>query len=233
MTEIWDRFQHQRRSDIRRIAAAYCILGAAAVLGVYGVWLNGNKLDDQIARAKTEATRSDLQQRLAIFTVCRSDGRSVKECRKIANGIILPALTRGQLTKIVKILGKPGKPGQPGQPGLLGPHGIQGLIGKIGPQGRRGRSGAQGARGARGARGTPGLSGERGAAGAAGGRGAQGAQGAQGPAGARGPGGPAGPQGPPGAAGPPGPPGPPGSGVVCIWKLIHIPSQGDFTICTK
>src|SRR6266542_4048582 len=181
MTEPWS---NQRRSDIRRIAAAYCILGAAAVLGVYGVWLNGNKLDDQIARAKTEATRSDLQQRLAIFTVCRSDGRSVKECRKIANGIILPALTKGQLTKIVKILGKPGKPGQPGKPGLLGPHGIKGLIGKLGPQGRSGRTGARGAVGARGARGTPGSPGERGAAGAAGNRGAQGAQGlagAQGP----------------------------------------------------
>src|SRR6266542_346393 len=196
MTEIWDRFQHQRRSDIRRIATAYCILGAAAVLGIYGICANGNKLDDQIAHAKAEATRSDLQQRLAIFTVCRSDGRSVKECRQIANGIILPALTRGQLTKIVKILGKPGKPGQPGKPGLLGPHGIKGLIGKLGPQGRSGRTGARGAVGARGARGTPGSPGERGAAGAAGGRGAPGAQGsagAQGPAGARGPGGPAGP----------------------------------------
>src|SRR6266498_2775694 len=194
MTEIWDRFQHQRRSDIRRMAAAYIVLGAAAVLGVYGNWLNGNKLDDQIARAKTEATRSDLQQRLAIFTVCRSDGRSVRECRKIANGIILPALTRGQLTRIVKILGKPGKPGQPGKPGLLGPHGIKGLIGKLGPQGKSGRTGTRGAVGARGARGTPGSPGARGTAGAVGGRGAQGAQGPAGPAGARGPGGPAGPQ---------------------------------------
>src|SRR6266498_636151 len=162
MTETWDRFQRQRRSDVRRIAAAYVVLAAAAVLGIYGIWLNGNKLDAQIARAKTEATRSDLQQRLAIFTVCRSDGRSVKECRKIANGIILPALTKGQLTKIVKILGKPGKPGQPGQPGLLGPHGIQGLIGKTGVRGKPGRAGTRGAVGARGARGTPGSPGARG-----------------------------------------------------------------------
>src|SRR6266498_3759616 len=214
MPESWERFLRQRRRDINRVASAYVILTIAVCFGLYGSWVNRQGLKAEVARTQVNELRHtenerhrDLELRLAIYTICRSDGRSAKECREIANGIILPALTRGQLTKIIKVLGKPGKPGEPGKPGLLGPHGIQGLIGKDGLQGRRG---SPGARGATGVRGTPGSPGERGAAGPAGERGTQGAQGS---AGARGPGGPAGPQGPPGPAGPPGPPGP---GIGCI-----------------
>src|SRR6266496_5836 len=177
MSEVWDRFLHQRRRDFR---VAYLFLALGLVLTGYAAYYLNHKLNREVDRQRTGEMRRDLELRLAIFTICRSDGRTEKECRQIASGVILPALTRAQEAQIVKILG------QPGTAGALGPQGIRGLIGKAGVRGQRGNDGE------RGPAGSPGSRGERG------------------PPGARGPMGPAGPPGPHGVPGIQGPPGPAG-----------------------
>jgi hypothetical protein len=133
-----------------------------------------------IMQLQREAERQDQQVRRAVFTLCRSEGRSSKSCLKIANGVILPPLTGAtkivRVTKIVK--GQPGPQGPPGEAGLQ--RLVTKLVGKIGPRGLRGKRGQQG---------------QSGPAGATGPRGSNGLNGARGPGG---PAGPRGPQGPPG-----------------------------------
>jgi Collagen triple helix repeat (20 copies) len=166
---------------------------AGAVAGVLGGSILHNRHKaasaqasaDEAKRALNAERHFALELRLTTFTLCRSDGRSVKDCRKIAAGVILPVLTHTQERKILKILGAPGPAG------ALGPKGVQGLIGKAGARGHDGKDGAQGAQGPKGNTGSVGPAGPRGANGATGPRGSAGPQGAQGP------------PGPPGAVGPP------------------------------
>lgn len=151
--------------------------------------------------AEAETRRRDLQLQLVVFRVCRSGGHTVKECRRIARGAILPIrLTPKERTRIIKILGRIGPRGPIGLPGLKGPPG---------PAGPAGPKGSSGSRGPQGLRGSRGQTGERGSTGAPG---------------PRGPVGPQGPQGPPGQ---PGPTCPAGSHLA----KVRIPSVGEVYVC--
>jgi Collagen triple helix repeat (20 copies) len=164
-----------------------------------------------IMRLENEASRQDQQVRRAVFTLCRSEGRTDKACLKIANGVILPPLFNG--AKIVHVTTEVTKVIQ-GATGPTGPAGlsrlVRKLIGKIGPRG------FVGPRGSTGARGPQGPQGERGV------NGVQGPHGAQGPPGARGPIGPPGPQGPPGTPGETQTPQKLCQSAGLTWKQFHV-----------
>jgi hypothetical protein len=209
------------------------IILACAILGfalsvVFGIYLlnkqrqaNTKRLNQERAArmdAEQRRRRVDAQVRFTAYVLCRSGGRTPKECRRIASGVILPPnLTLDQIearfAKIAELsvqrIFVKGRPGLSGATGPRGPPGPRGLSIR-GPRGFRGAGGPGGPRGLRGP------------------------QGIQGPMGQRGPGG-TGPPGPRGATGPPGPPGvqgPPGSCPAgSSWKLVGIPSVGQAWVC--
>ena len=209
---------------VNPVALCYVLLTGLIVFSGWEAWDNRQELSAQVERQHSAEIKRDIEMRLAWFRLCRSDGRSVKDCRKVANGIILPPLTKTQSKEIAKILGKPGKAG------ALGPAGVRGLVGRAGLRGQagiRGQRGPAGAVGAVGPRGQRGHQGQRGVAGVAGGRGPAGARG---PAGVKGAKGERGPRGFPGsrgsagaqgAQGPRGPQGPAGS-VASICPNAHV-----------
>jgi hypothetical protein len=205
---------------VRRIKILYFFMALALVVGLWATWENRAKLAEQVRHQRatllelrSAEARADLQSRAAVLSACIYFGGKLKDCRLLANGTLLPVkLSKGQTLKLEKILVPPGRPGEAG---ALGPRGLHGLIGPRGAKGPTGAAGHDGHYGKTGAMGVQGPPGARGPVGPAGSAGRNGANGAPGPAGARGPTGPA------------------GAGGDCIWKLIHIPSQGDFMICTK
>lgn len=210
---------------LRAVTAGLVLSFAITICGIF--WLLFRSAQQEQATRKRElavSEASDVQTRLATFVLCRSEGRTSVQCRKIANGVRLPAkltlselearlvkiqaghvtkLTVGPSGKTVTISGKgligpvgaTGKTGAQGAAGPVGPHGAAGTDGVNGAQGPRGASGA---RGATGTRGPPGLNGAQGSRGPQGLIGPQGNPGAGGLGGPTGPAGPAGPQGPPG-----------------------------------
>jgi hypothetical protein len=167
-----------------RFAAAYLFLAAAMTVGLYGTYKNHNELKNQNKHEFATETKRDLQIRLAVFTTCRSDGRTIRECQRIARGIILPPLTPVQEKKIIKVIGKPQKSQfntlikEVGKRGMAGPRGLPG---------KNGTNGKNGERGPRGLRGIPGKNGVNGSKGDKGNAGPQGPPGIQGPAGPPGP----------------------------------------------
>jgi hypothetical protein len=207
-----ERYINGKRAWLPSLFTAAAILGFFFVLFAGGYLLNEQRKANsrQLAterRARVEATRQrkhiDAQIHFTAYVLCRSEGRTPKQCQRIANGIILPpSLTldeiRARFGKIAEIRVQR----------IL----VRGktVAGAPGRDGRPGSRGSQGARGAKGERGSPGKRGNRGSPGASGQRG------------------PPGPQGPPGVQGPPGTP-----GVQCNWVVIHIPSAGTFTVCTQ
>lgn len=198
-----------------------------------GLYLAKRDRDRETAARMREVEarkRNDIQIRFVTYVLCRSEGRTIRECSKIAEGVVLPAnlslhaleveiakLKQARITKLT-VGGKPVVVSK----GLLGPRGEKGDTGP------RGRTGATGARGPTGARGAPGMDGERGATGPRGAQGPTGPPGAQGEPGAAGAQGPAGPQGTPGPPGPPGPSGP--AGMVCpagyVARALEINMPG-------
>jgi hypothetical protein len=206
------------------------ILIACAILGfafsiIAGAYLlteqrkqNTRRLDQErrLRMANEERRRFvDAQIRFTTYVLCRSSGRTPKECNRIANGTILPPnLTLDQIearfariaeiqVQRIFVKGKPGLSGERGSAGARGARGAQGSRGATGIRGSAGRPGAKGERGEKGERGAPG---QRGAQGERGVQGIQGIQGIQGPSGA---------------------------GGSCVWVIIRIPSSGEYTVCTK
>lgn len=165
--------------------------------------------------------RQNLQTRASLEILCRSTGRTHRQCEAISKGTLLPAnLTLERLQtefgRIVDARVNKLFVGPPGQSKQVGPGG------KIGPAGPAGPRGPAGKQGPRGATGLPGHQGR------------EGPQGPPGPRGAPGPPGARGAPGPPGPQGPQGPPGPAGKdGTVCAGLrvvTVTIPSQGTFKI---
>jgi Collagen triple helix repeat (20 copies) len=168
---------------------------ACAIIGftttvIGGVYLVNERRKENTERLNREAAmrraaivrqrKANAQIRFVAYVLCRSGGRSPKQCDRIAAGVILsPNLT---LDEIEARLGKIAE--------LRVSHifvkGQSGLVGRTGPRGLQG---------------IPGATGSRGAAGGIGARGSNGSRGARGPPGPQGSAGPAGPQGPPGAPG--------------------------------
>lgn len=179
-------------------------------------------------------TQKIVELNVSVFALCRSQGRTARQCKHISSGAVLAPLSAKQqadITRIVehspqavtRIVHQIQSTGKQGAAGPAGPRGFRGLVGPPGAAGRpgaagsRGVPGAQGTRGAAGAKGAQGAQGSRGAQGARGQQGATGAtgqQGKQGAAGPRGVQGERGPRGATGATGPRGPQGPPG-GLSC------------------
>jgi Collagen triple helix repeat (20 copies) len=182
-----ERFHNGRRAWLPSVFTAFAILGFLATL-LFGAYLLNEQRKTNARRLTTERTARieagkqrrliDAQLRFSAYVLCRSEGRTPKQCEQVAHGIILPpSLTldaiEAKLGKIAEIRVKrifvQGRPGQ----SIRGPPGIQG---------QRGSKGARGSTGASGAKGPPGI----------------GQRGPQGPSGARGPQGPQGNPGPPG-----------------------------------
>jgi hypothetical protein len=167
------------------LACAILAFGFSLAFGI--VLLNRQRQEntqrlvrERAARMDAEEHRraNDAQLRFTTYVLCRSGGRTPKECNRISKGTILPPnLTLDQieahLGKIAEIQVQ--RIFVKGQPGLSGERGATGV------------RGAPGSPGARGSNGRPGESGERGS------------QGQRGATGARGPPGPPGPSGPPGS----------------------------------
>jgi hypothetical protein len=169
------------------------------------------------------------QARYQAYVLCRSTGRTRKQCRTISDGIILPPmLTLDQLESQVAEIGEATVTRL-----FVNKNGKRG---RIGPGGEIGKAGAKGDRGATGKTGNPGPQGNPGSKGEKGNTGSRGQRGATGPRG------PAGQQGNPGAQGQPGPPGPagpqglPGTGCpdgnLAVVRTITIPSVGTVRILT-
>jgi Collagen triple helix repeat (20 copies) len=207
-----ERFHNGRRAWLPSLFTAAAILGFLASL-LFGAYLlneqrktNARRLTTERA-ARIEAGKQrrlvDAQIRFSAYVLCRSEGRTPKQCAQVAHGIILPpSLTldeiEAKLGKIAEIrVQRIFVKGQPGQ-SIRGPRGPRGPAGPAtssttsGPQGRKGDAGERGARGADGQRGPPGA------------------------------------QGPKGDPGPPGIP-----CTQCKWVVIRIPAAGEFTICTQ
>jgi Collagen triple helix repeat (20 copies) len=179
-----ERFHNGRRAWLPSVFTACAILGFLATL-LFGAYLlneqrktNARRIvAEQAARIEAGQQRRlvDAQIRFSAYVLCRSEGRTPKQCRQVARGIILPpALTldeiEAKLGKIAEIrVQRIFVKGQPGQ-SIRGPQG---------KQGSKGVRGAVGAEGARGIQGPPG-SGQRGPPGT---RGPQGPQGNPGPPG--------------------------------------------------
>lgn len=233
-----EEFQEVRRHDIRLVKRAYLLLAlgiGAALLAVGQLWhQNSLRIEENKARlseAEADRERSQRQAQFQAYVLCRSTGRTKKQCRAIATGIILKRIPMSlSVDELETTLAKIGEArvtklfvGPKGKQGQVGPEGQVGPGGPIGPVGPRGPAGP---RGAQGARGPPGVGGPRGAAGGRGPRGARGTRGAPGTPG---------PPGPPGARGPAGPPGRPGSSVPCPdgsapqWLTKDFPRTGTIT----
>src|SRR6266511_2037799 len=117
----------------------------------FGLFLSAQaRAKEQASRRRETAAlkRNDVQLRYASYILCRSEGRTQEECRKIAEGIRLPPnltlqelearlakISSARITKLV--IGPPGKTVTIGAP-------------KAGAAGRRGPRGARGAAGFRG-----------------------------------------------------------------------------------
>lgn len=190
------------------------VLGFAATI-IFGIYLLNKQREqntqlfaqERRARMAAEERRRhvDTQIRLNAYVLCRSGGRTPKECRRISQGTILPPnLTlediEAHFAKIAEIqVQRIFVKGEPGLTGATGPRGAPGLRGGRGATGKRGASGQRGPQGQRGANGSNGSNGARG------------------------------PVGPPGPTGPMGPAGscPAGS----AWKLVSIPSVGQVYVC--
>lgn len=206
-----EEFQEVRRHDIRLVKWAYLLLAlgiGAALLAVGQLWhQNSLRISENKARlneAETDREKAQQQAQFQAYVLCRSTGRTKKQCRAIATGIILKRLpTTLSVDELETALAKIGEARVTKL--FVGPQGKQGQVGPGGAIGPVGPRGPAGPRGAQGARGSPGVGGPRGAAGSRGPRGARGTRGAPGtpgPPGARGPAGPAGRPGPPGSTAP-------------------------------
>jgi len=197
------------------VPVKYLLYSVAAMAGIsllvagYAAKKTSDDQKQNLARAAEASRQRNLSARLFAFRLCTSVGFNREECRRVANGAVLPPLTPSVEQKIVKILSTPGARG------ALGPRGLRGLAGKAGITGK----GKPGKNGKNGKNGSPGPKGEPGARGPAG---------EQGPPGSVGP---PGPRGLPGLRGSPGPPGPPIQ--ICPGlriQVIHVPSQGDIKV---
>lgn len=231
---------------------ALAVIGFIATIGL-ALWVAKRDRDaERRARLREAATlrRNDAQIQYVTYVLCRSEGRTIKQCERIAEGVVLPAnvsikqleaevarIKKAAITKLT-VAGKtvvvPSK-GLLGPRGATGARGLRGATGPQGPTGARGAPGMDGERGTTGARGPQGHTGSQGPAGA---RGPAGATGAAGPAGEKGdagaPGtrGPAGPQGATGPQGPPGPAGPAGmtcpAGFAAQTIILNMPGGQQF-----
>jgi hypothetical protein len=208
------------------------VISTGAALVISTIVSNDQRLDDKVEqearlRERDEQTRraNDRQMVRNIFVLCRSSGRTPKQCEAIVRGTILkPILTFGEIkaelaeleraTVTQLFVGPRGRRGQVGAGGTIGPQGIQGPRGFTGSQGSQGIQGPRGPRGQRGLMGTPGARGMPGARGQAG------------------------PPGQPGQPGPPGPAGPPGGGGSCPQgyrgtEIRIVPSNVIIWACAK
>jgi hypothetical protein len=237
----------------RKITVSFgiVVLVSFLALAALGVAIRENRnavrrVEEGRQREKQARVRSDIQIRFVTYVLCRSEGRTMKECQKISDGIVLPpALTvdeiEARLAKITKaritqltvgqpgkalLIGVPGKgivgePGEPGAPGRQGPQGPRGSHGANGKNGAAGRPGPRGLRGLEGPPGPQGMPGKFAGKGEPGERGAKGPEGPKGPPGEQGAKGDPGSPGAAGPTGPQGPPGPPGpAGMVCPTGYI-------------
>lgn len=219
--------QDLRHSDLTKVTLAFVILTIGLAAAVYQIssLVSENKKrireNRLLVERQLEARERDIAQaKFQTYVLCRSGGRTVKQCDAIANGAVLPG-NNIQLKKIEAALAKFGEAtvtklfvGPPGNRGSVG------AGGKIGPAGPAGPKGNRGAKGDNGAPGPVGPAGPRGPSGKTGGKGQTGSRGATGPPGPQGAAGPAGAQGPPGP-------------VVCPGLriiTIVIPSAGTFKI---
>lgn len=233
-----ENLQRIRRKDLAAIRWAFLILGIGVAIAL---WFVGQLIHDNKVRARADkaflqreiarSKRDVLQAKFQTYLVCRSTGRTIKQCDAISKGAVLPdglislnkleaklaKISEARVTKL--FVGPLGKRGQIGPGGKIGPAGPRG---PRGPQGLRGVAGSAGPAGAIGPMGKRGLTGPQGPKGIPGIPGTPGTPGAQGPAGPRGAQGPIGPQGPPGTP-----------GTICRWVTINIPSAGTFTFCIK
>lgn len=203
------------------MAWAFAILTLGLAAAVY-VQTRDNR--ESRERDRETAAKNVAQAKFQTYILCRSTGRTVKQCNTIAKGAVLPG-SKIQLQQIEAALAKFGEAtvnklfvGPPGSRGSVGPGGTLGPPGPKGAKGDKGSTGARGPQGQVGEQGPPGPT-------------VTGARGAQGPRGLPGERGAAGAQGPQGAAGPAGPAGPPGE--ICPGLRIvtvSIPSAGTFKI---
>ncbi len=152
-----------------------------------------------------------IQVETSNYVLCRSSGRTVKQCRLIAHGVLLEPPDSAKLRQLEARVARIGEArvqrlfvhGRQ----IKGATGSSGVQGEVGPAGRLGPAGPSGPPGPPGPRGPAGAVGPPGAHGTPGTQGTPGARGAAGPAGPAGARGPVGPAGPPGAAGLACPPG--------------------------
>jgi hypothetical protein len=181
----------------RLLAWRLPIIFACAITGfvlslIFGIWMLDRQRDqnraaierEKVLRAREQAARKrgDLQVRYTAYVLCRSGGRTRKQCRKISEGVILPPrltleMIDAQFAKfgeatVAKLFiskGRVGKTGIQGPGGKIGNTGARGLRGAQGPTGPRGPSGigsgSKGKKGDKGDRGQPGAPGPPGPAG--------------------------------------------------------------------
>lgn len=221
MRERFDIWRQRLHDGWRRWALGlfvFCAVAGFAVTVAAAIWLAHRQRQQNMEQTEN-AQRAAIQAQFTMTILCRSSGRTNRQCAEIARGTVLPPnLTlkqiRAEFAKLTEARVQKlfvGPPGINGKQGRVGPGGAIGPAGPRGPAGSSGRS----------------IRGPRGATGSRGPAGARGAQGERGAAGSQGQRGPAGPQGAPG------PPGPPGAGGACVWVTIRIPSAGTYTVCTK
>lgn len=205
-------FQEVRAKDWRTIKIVFILMAAAiaaSFLFTGSLIADNNDLAKQnralIASerqqrmaSQRETNRAILQSRFSAYILCRSSGRTRRQCRKISQGIILKPTV--SLRMVEASIAK------------LGEATITKLI--VGREGTRGPVGPA----IRGPRGPAGAAGDPGARGSAGPRGRTGPRGPRGLTGPAGSAGPAGPRGPQGAPGPPGTVWP----SACTVTAIHL-----------
>ena len=135
--------------------------------------------------AVRQGKRADAETKFAAYILCRSVGRSPQACKKIINGVALPArldvnsldarlarlgelrvrtiFVHGKAQKVIvpkALRGPQGPAGPRGAQGPAGPpSGVVGPQGKPGVQGKTGKTGPQGERGPQGPAGPAGAPG--------------------------------------------------------------------------
>jgi hypothetical protein len=201
------------------------IITFTLILGA-GLWLAHLQRQQEERQRKARDEQQAVQTRqlqIAAYAICRTEGHTRNQCKRIAQGAILQPNTtvheldaqtiravEAQVTRL--LVGPPGKRQrvQVKEGSGIALPGLQGIPGPKGPPGPQGPPGIQGPPGVGiGRQGSPGKNGKNGKPGA---RGPQGAQGPQGPK---------------------GDPGSPGAGGACVWVVIRIPGAGTFTVCTQ
>lgn len=212
-----------RDFDWRRWGAVAFVCAAVLGFGIavaIAIWFSAR--EQQQTEDIAEANKRRIEEAfVANFILCRSTGRTIDQCQKISEGILIALQpspqeineVRSRLIKtaeaqVQKLFVGGRSITAEGIRGTAGPAGPIGLAGRRGPRGLRGipgtaaRRGAKGERGPQGPRGLPGgPKGDKGETGAQGPRGETGARGQTGPRGIQGPAGPRGEQGARGAQG--------------------------------